>query len=94
VYKQINAPVGQLGLASLKVSTRALESGNTSNDVFYSVLENQLIRITNSRNQIATQMSALLENAAFDNTPINQVSATKLIFEGKALLIEVDALQA
>jgi len=94
VYKQINAPVGQLSLASLKVSTRAEESGNASNDVLYSVLENQLIRITNSRNTIAAQMSALLESAAFDNTPVNQVSAIKLIAQGKALLIEVDALQA
>jgi hypothetical protein len=28
VYKQINAPVGQLGLASLDISTRALESND------------------------------------------------------------------
>jgi hypothetical protein len=92
VYKQINAPVGQLGLASLRISTRAEESGNASNDVVYSVLDNQLIRITNSRNTIAAQMSALLESAAFDNTPIDLVSATKLIAEGNALLIGVNVL--
>lgn len=34
VYKQINAPVGQLGLDSLKVSTKAIES-NDANDATY-----------------------------------------------------------
>src|SRR5262249_8559127 len=50
VYKQINAPVGQLALASLRISTKALESGSTDDDSTYTKLENNLISITNQRN--------------------------------------------
>src|SRR5207249_2404082 len=39
VYKQIDAAVGKLGLASLRISTKALES-NDPNDSTYTTLEN------------------------------------------------------
>jgi hypothetical protein len=64
VYKQINAPVGQLGLASLQVSTVALES-NAPNDSTYTNLEAQLSALTTSRNAIAGQIIAFLEAAEF-----------------------------
>ena len=42
LYKQINAPFGQLGRDSLVVSTTALES-NATNDQAYTNLENQIV---------------------------------------------------
>ena len=89
MYKQINAAVGQLGLASLKVSTRALES-DAANDSTYTQLENQLISITSQRDAIAAQMSALLESAAFNGQPINEHQAKQLISQGEELLDEVN----
>jgi hypothetical protein len=62
VYKQINAPVGALGLASLQVSTLALAS-NASNDSTYTSLENQLRALNNTRNVVAGQIIALLKQA-------------------------------
>lgn len=64
IYKQINAPVGELGLESLAISTEALES-NSPNDQTYTSLENQLLVTTQVRNAIAGQIISLLEAAEF-----------------------------
>lgn len=63
-YKQINAPLGDLGLSSLQISTNALKS-NTPNDQTYTTLENQLQTLTTLRNSIAQQMITSLEAAEF-----------------------------
>ena len=64
IYKQINAPVGELGLTTLQISTQALES-SSPNDATYTQLENQLISITRVRNAIAGQIIGILEAAEF-----------------------------
>jgi hypothetical protein len=91
MYKRINATVGELGLASLKVSTTALES-NAAGDSTYTNLENQLSSITSERNALASQMIALLEGAEFNGQVIDKSQATKLIAQGQALLDQVNAL--
>jgi len=91
VYKQIDACVGQLGLKTLAVSTRALES-NASGDSTYTQVENQLISINNQRDALAAQMIALLEAAEFSGQPINQQQAQQLISQGNALLNKVNAM--
>ena len=82
VYKQINAPVGELGLSTLKQSTKALEG----NDATYTQIENQLMALTSKRNAIASQMIAILNAAAFDGTAINEHQARQLIQQGEDLL--------
>jgi hypothetical protein len=91
MYKRINATVGELGLASLKVSTTALES-SAAGDSTYNQLENQLISITNQRNALASQMITLLEGAEFNGQVINKPQAQQLIAQGQALLDQVNAL--
>jgi hypothetical protein len=91
VYKQIDACVGQLGLKTLAVSTRALES-NDPGDSTYKKLENQLNAINNQRNALAAQMIALLEAAEFNGQPINQQQAQDLITAGNALLNRVNGM--
>jgi len=85
-YKQIDACVGQLGLATLATSTRALESGSSSDDSTYTNLENQLISISSQRDTLAAQMIALLENAEFNGQPFSDQLAQQLIAQGQALL--------
>jgi hypothetical protein len=63
-YKQIDAPVGALGLATLQISTTALES-NAPNDSTYTQLESYIQQTTTIRNAIAAQMIAVLEAAEF-----------------------------
>jgi hypothetical protein len=64
IFKQINAPVGSLGLETLAISTKALES-TTANDQTYTSLENQLLTITQTRNALAGQILDILETAEF-----------------------------
>jgi hypothetical protein len=92
MYKRINAPVGELGLASLEASTKALESGNATDDSTYTDLEHKLISITSERDALASQMIALLEGAEFDGQPINGSQAQDLIAQGQALIDQVNAL--
>jgi hypothetical protein len=92
VFKQINAPVGALGLASLKASTTALKSGSSTDDSPYMTVENQLASITTARDTLAGQMLAALEGAAFGGQAINEQQAQSLIDQGNALLTQVNGL--
>lgn len=94
VYKQLDASVGQFGLATLKLSTTALESGTASDDSKYTQLEDQLISLGNQRDALTTQMSSLLEDAAFHGQPIDEQQAKDLIAQGQDLLGQVSQLAA
>jgi hypothetical protein len=94
MYKQINAPVGQLGLASLAASTKALVSGSAADDSTYVNLENQLSAISSQRDALAGQMIALLEGAEFNGQNIDNGQAKSLIAQGQALLDQVNSLAA
>ena len=90
-YKQIDAPVGRLGLASLAVSTRALASDSPT-DATYANLEDQLISINAQRDSLAAQMITVLEGAEFNNQPIDKNQVKQLIDQGQALLAQVEGL--
>jgi hypothetical protein len=89
--KEINAPVNQLGLDSLKISTAALES-NAANDATYSDLEGQLSQFTTTRDGLAAQMLSMLESASFYGKAINEGAAKQLIAQAQQLLAQVHAL--
>jgi hypothetical protein len=85
-YKAINAPVGDLGLRTLTgISTTALQG----NDVQYAQLDAQIKTITAKRNEIAAKMIEMLEDAAFDDHPIDEAAAAHLIKEANDLLASV-----
>jgi outer membrane murein-binding lipoprotein Lpp len=89
-YKQINAPTGPLGIATLTgISTQAL-AGDDPTDSTYSTLEAQIVNLTSQRNAIASQMIAMLENAAFNGQKIDEVAAKNLIAQAQALLNAVN----
>lgn len=90
VYKQINAPLGQLGLTSLSISTQALKSGSASDDTTYTNLENQLISMTSRRDALASQIIALLEGAEFNDRQIDVAQARLLIAQSLALLAQAN----
>jgi hypothetical protein len=90
-YKQLNACVGQLGLDTLRISTKAIES-NTANDATYHDLENQLSGINTQRDAIASQMIGLLEDATFGGHAINEQQAKDLTAQAQSLLDSVNAL--
>ncbi|HUM05596.1 MAG TPA: hypothetical protein VLT90_09050 [Terriglobales bacterium] len=91
VYKQINAPVGQLGLDSLVISTRALKS-NDKGDKTYNTLEQQLAKFTSRRNSLAGKIRHLLENAEFKKKPLDDATVNDLISQANSLLTDVHNL--
>jgi hypothetical protein len=92
IYKQLDACVGQFGLKTLSVSTRALESGSSSDDSSYTQLEGQLTSFGNQRDALASQMIALLEGAEFNNQPFSDAQAQSLIAQAQALLNQVNGM--
>jgi hypothetical protein len=91
MYKQLNAPVAGLGLATLAISTTALES-NSSGDATYTQLESQLQSIGTQRDALASQVIAALEGAEYNGQAIDEGAAQSLIAQGQALLNRVNTL--
>jgi hypothetical protein len=89
VLKQISAPVGPLGLASLHASTVALKSGNAADDSTYASIENQLASFTAQRDALVAEIVPLLEAAEFSGMPISDATAASLIQQGQNLLSSV-----
>jgi hypothetical protein len=84
-YKQINAPVGQFGQATLKISTSAL----VADDQRYNRLENRLTSIGSQRDALAAQIMQKLEAAEFDNQPLDWPTTFKLLSRANQLLERV-----
>jgi hypothetical protein len=85
-YKQINAPNGDLGQTSLRISTRALASGSPGNDSRYIQTENAISNITTARDILAAQMLQLLQDAEFNGKQIPPGRAALLTFQAQILL--------
>jgi hypothetical protein len=92
-YKQLNAAVGQFGLASLVVSTTALKS-NSAGDATYTNLEDQLAALGAQRDALAGQMAAALNAATLGGQALNEQQAKSLTDQGQALLASMNALAA
>ena len=93
LLSQINAPVGDLALASLRASTAALTS-NDPGDQGYAAMEASLASLTQQRDQVAADMIAYLEQAEFGASaaPGSTASAAGLIDQANALLAQAQSL--
>ena len=92
-YKRINAPFGELGQKTLKISTAALVS-NAPGDAVYTALENKLEVWRNSRDVLASQMRDVLEGAAFGGQEVSDEKVEDMIDKANALLGQVRACSA
>ncbi len=81
-YKAINAPVGELALRTLRISTRAL----SGDDATYDALEDRIESLTAERNAIAGHMIRMLEAAEFDHAPVDEDEAQELIAAANRLI--------
>src|SRR5262249_33656558 len=63
-YKQLNAPVGALALASLRISTKSLGSGDASFDGTFGELSGYLQSLTERRDALAARIEHVLDEAA------------------------------
>jgi hypothetical protein len=90
-YKQLNAPLGEFAMDTLKSSTFALSS-NDAGDATYNSVEGQIQSLTSQRDAVSTQMKALLEGAAFNGQAFSDSQAQALIAQGQSLLAQANAL--
>jgi hypothetical protein len=86
VYKQLNAPFGTFSMNMLAVSTRAIKSGNSTDDGTYATLEAQIQSLTSQRDALASEIRAALDGAAFDSQALDEQQAKSWIDQAQALL--------
>jgi hypothetical protein len=86
IYKQINAPVGQLSLDSLAFATQATLSGTSTSDEAYSEADARIAGWTTRRNELAQRMEVILNGGEFDSENVGS-----LIEHARDLLNEVHA---
>ncbi len=94
MYKQLNAPFGAFATNLLQASTKAIRSGNASDDSRYTSIENQIAALTTARDNVASQIRAALDAAAFGGTRINENQARAWIAQAQALIVQSAALAA
>jgi hypothetical protein len=85
-FKSINAPVNQLGLDSLVLSTAGVTSGTSTSDTLYTQIDSVISCITTQRNAIAGQMLSAIEGAEFNNQSLDEGTAKNLTNQAQALL--------
>jgi len=90
-YKQLNAPFGQFGLATLKASTKALAS-NEAGDATYTSIESKIDSLTSQRNALAAQIKQALNGAEFHGQPISFAKTFLFIVQGSILIEEASRL--
>jgi hypothetical protein len=87
-YKQLNAPFGEFGMATLKISTQAI---NSTDEAAYEDQEAAIADWTAERDALASQIKALLTNSTFNGQPINEQQAKSLTRQAQLLIDEVVA---
>jgi hypothetical protein len=88
VYKQLNAPKGQLGRASLVWSNRSV----TGTDKTYARFLKQIADITEDRNELASQIKTVLNNAEFHGQPVSERNEDGLGHRARELIDRVKDL--
>jgi hypothetical protein len=90
-YEQVNAAFGQFGMDLLTASTRAL---NSTDEGVYNSIENSTQHLTSQRDELAGQIKAALNAAAFDGQALNEQQAKAWIAQAQSLLDQAHALAA
>ena len=88
IYKQLNAPLGQLGRASLVYANRSI----TGTDKVYARYLDKIEDITEERNKLANDIKAVLDAAAFHNDAVDEDSEDDLGRRAKRLIDRVKEL--
>ena len=88
LYKQLNAPLGSVGMNSLVLANRSIVGDNTTYANFLATIGN----INSERDALAKQTISLLDGAAFANQPIDDRQEDRLVRRGRAFIDKVEDL--
>jgi len=91
-YKQLNATLGSYGQQTLRISTEALASGDTSDDSKYQYLENSLSALTAQRDAVAAQIRTALDAAEFKGERLDPRPTFELLWQTQQILWQIDNL--
>jgi len=94
VYKQINAPFGELSFDVLSASTRALASGSSTDDSTYNSISDRIAALTTDRDALAGQMRDVLGQAEFGGQQPTQQQVDDLTWQGRTMLMRARELGA
>ena len=94
VYKQINAPFGELSFDVLSASTRALASGSSTDDSTYNSISDRIAALTTDRDALAGQMRDVLDQAEFGGQQPTQQQVDDLTWQGRTMLMRARELGA
>jgi hypothetical protein len=90
IYKQINAPVGQLSIDSVTFATKAMLSTSTG-DQTYMNADATIAGWTTRRDALAAQMIRVLDGTGPHSTHESEAEGGSLISQAQRLLAEVHA---
>lgn len=93
LYKQLNAPLGEFGMTSLKIATSAVKT-DSPKDADFGAWEGALAAAGGNRDVLAAQVAQLLTVAAFDGESLNADAVSALMAQGQALLSQLHALES
>lgn len=88
LYKQLNAPLGSIGLNSLALATRSIKGADTTYAWYLSTIG----PIVTARDALAQEIKTALDAAAFGNKSLRGFGADVLIRRAKALINKVEDL--
>src|SRR5262249_15494745 len=91
IYKQLNAPFGELSMASIEYTTAQIQ---TDKALVYNSYLDTMANFTTRRDALAAEIRKLLEEAAFDEAPIEQAKADPLIEQARELIAEMKWMAA
>jgi hypothetical protein len=91
-YKSIDAPVGPLALASLRIASAAAKSGDATSDAEYAQVTQWLAQVTQARDALAVRMEAALDGAEFHGAPLDPWKTLALVAEADALVLDVEGV--
>ena len=91
-YKQLNAPFGSFGMDTLKASTKAIASGDSTNDAKYTARDDAIGQLTARRDALAAQIRDALNAAAFSGRALDQQQASRWIVEADAIIVAAKGL--
>jgi hypothetical protein len=90
-YKQLNAPFGELSLASIKYSTALIQ---TDSPAAYNSYLDKMAGFTAGRDALAGKIKEVLEGAAFGDAEIRPGTAGSLLGQAHGLIAEMKGLAA
>jgi arylsulfatase A-like enzyme len=88
VYKQLNAPLGSVGLNSLRFANQSI----LGSDAGYAKFLTTMSDITAQRDALATEIKTALDAAAFDNQRIDEHQEDQLVRRARKMIDRVEDL--